>query len=130
MFFLFPYLTPKLFCLLCIPLIFCPHAFSHYLLVEFCSLHWEYLVLFVLLDSVSVSFKSAFLQQYILICLFKLRYRTSLLFCFSLRQWSRRPGFNPRSNYTKDTKMVLDAALLSTQHYKVRIKGIVEQSRE
>ena len=27
-------------------------------------------------------------------------------------------------------KMVLDAALLSTQHYKVRIKGKVEQSRE
>ena len=26
--------------------------------------------------------------------------------------------------------MVLDAALLSTQHYKVRIKGKVEQSRE
>ena len=27
-------------------------------------------------------------------------------------------------------KMVLDTALLSTQHYKVRIKGKVEQSRE
>ena len=26
--------------------------------------------------------------------------------------------------------MVLDAALLSTQYYKVRIKGKVEQSRE
>ena len=27
-------------------------------------------------------------------------------------------------------KMVLDATLLNTQHYKVRIKGKVEQSRE
>ena len=27
-------------------------------------------------------------------------------------------------------KMVLDAAFLNTQHYKVRIKGKVEQSRE
>ena len=27
-------------------------------------------------------------------------------------------------------KMVLDAALLNTQHYKVRIKGKVEQSKE
>ena len=27
-------------------------------------------------------------------------------------------------------KMVLDAALLYTQHYKVRIKGKVEQSKE
>ena len=30
----------------------------------------------------------------------------------------------------KTQKMVLDAALLKTQHYKVRIKGKVEQSRE
>ncbi len=38
--------------------------------------------------------------------------------------------FNPRSSHTKDSKMVLDAILLNTQHYKVRIKGKVEQSRE
>ena len=31
---------------------------------------------------------------------------------------------------TKTQKMVLDAALLNTQHYKVGIKGEVEQSRE
>ena len=30
----------------------------------------------------------------------------------------------------KTQKMVLDAALLNTQHYKVRIKGKVEQSKE
>ena len=30
----------------------------------------------------------------------------------------------------KTQKMVLDAALLNTQHYKVKIKGKVEQSRE
>ena len=30
----------------------------------------------------------------------------------------------------KTQKMVLDAALLNTQHYKVQIKGKVEQSRE
>ena len=30
---------------------------------------------------------------------------------------------------TKTQKMVLDAALLNTQHYKERIKGKVEQSR-
>ena len=30
----------------------------------------------------------------------------------------------------KTHKMVLDAALISTQHYKVRIKGYVEQSRD
>ena len=41
-----------------------------------------------------------------------------------------RLGFNPRLHYTKDSKMVLDAALLITQHYKLRIKGKVEQSRE
>ena len=30
----------------------------------------------------------------------------------------------------KTQKMVLDASLLNTQYYKVRIKGKVEQSRE
>ena len=30
----------------------------------------------------------------------------------------------------KTQKMVLDSSLLNTQHYKVRIKGKVEQSRE
>ena len=30
----------------------------------------------------------------------------------------------------KTKKMVLDASLLNTQHYKIRIKGKVEQSRE
>ena len=33
-------------------------------------------------------------------------------------------------SYEKTQKMVLDATLLNTQHYKVRIKGKVEQSRE
>ena len=47
----------------------------------------------------------------------------------SVRQWSGRPGFNPRSRHTKDFKMVLDTSLLNTQWYKVRIKGKVEQSR-
>ena len=31
------------------------------------------------------------------------------------------PGFNPRSSHIKDSKMVLDATLLSTQPFKVRI---------
>ena len=31
---------------------------------------------------------------------------------------------------SKAQKMVLDAALLNTQHYKLQIKGKVEQSRE
>ena len=35
-----------------------------------------------------------------------------------------------RSSYTKDSKMVLDRALFNTQHYKVQIKGKVEQNRE
>ena len=32
----------------------------------------------------------------------------------SVRQWSRKPGFHLRSSHTKDSKMVLDAALLNT----------------
>ncbi len=34
------------------------------------------------------------------------------------------------SNFLISQKMVLDTAFLSTQHYKVRIKGKVEQSLE
>ena len=39
-------------------------------------------------------------------------------------------GSIPGRVIPKTQKMVLDAALLSTQHYKVRIKGKVEQSWE
>ena len=41
-----------------------------------------------------------------------------------VRQWPGRPRFIPKTQ-----KMVLDATLLNTQHYKVKIKGKVEQSR-
>ena len=39
-------------------------------------------------------------------------------------------GSIPSQVIPKTQKMVLDAALLNTQHYKVRIKGKVEQFRE
>ena len=39
-------------------------------------------------------------------------------------------GSIPARVIPKIQKMVLDAALLSTQHYKVRIKGKVKRSRE
>ena len=39
-------------------------------------------------------------------------------------------GSIPGQVIPKAQKMVLDAALLNTQHYKVRIKGQVKQSRE
>ena len=39
-------------------------------------------------------------------------------------------GSVPGRVIPKTKKMVLDASLLNTQHYKVRIKGKVEQFRE
>ena len=39
-------------------------------------------------------------------------------------------GSFPGRVIPKTQKMILDAALLNTQHYKVRINGKVEQSRE
>ena len=42
---------------------------------------------------------------------------------YSVHQYSRRTGFNPKSCHTKDSKMVLDTSLLNTQHYKIWIKG-------
>ena len=50
----------------------------------------------------------------------------SRVFANGLGDWSSNPG----RVIPKTQKMVLDAALLSTQHYMVRIKGKVEQSRE
>ena len=43
---------------------------------------------------------------------------------------SGKPKFIPRSSHTKDSRLVLDIALLNTQHYKVRTKVKVDQSRE
>ena len=39
-------------------------------------------------------------------------------------------GSIPGGVIPKTQKMVIDSALLKTQHHKVRIKGKVEQSRE
>ena len=39
-------------------------------------------------------------------------------------------GSIPGRVIPKTQKMILDAALLNTQHYEVRVKGKVEQSRE
>ena len=50
-----------------------------------------------------------------------------------VRVFANRPvdlGSIPGRVIPKIQKMVLDASLLNTQHYKVRIKGKVEQSRE
>ena len=48
----------------------------------------------------------------------------------SARQWSEKQGSIPGRVIPKTQKMVLDASLLNTQHYKVRFEGKVEQSRE
>ena len=51
----------------------------------------------------------------------------------AVRVFANRPGdldSIPGRVIPKTQKMVLDASLLNTQHYKVRIKGKVEQSRE
>ena len=48
------------------------------------------------------------------------------MFSNGLEDWGSIPGWV----IPKTQKIVLDAALLNTQHYKVRIKGKEEQSRE
>ena len=50
----------------------------------------------------------------------------SRVFVYGPGDWGSMPGWV----IPKTQKMVLDAALLNTQHYKVHIKGKVEQSRE
>ena len=56
-----------------------------------------------------------------------------LQFGMMVRVFTNGPGdlgSIPGRVIPKTQKMVLDASLLNTQHYKVRIKGKVEQSRE
>ena len=48
----------------------------------------------------------------------------------AVRVFANGPGSIPGRVIPKTQKMVLDASLLNTQHYKVWIKGKVEQSRE
>ena len=48
----------------------------------------------------------------------------------SVHQWPRNLGSILGQVIPKTQKMVLDASFLNTQHYKVLIKGKVEQSRE
>ena len=50
----------------------------------------------------------------------------SRVFANGLADW----GSIPVQIIPKTLKMVLDATLLNTQHYKIRIKGKVEQPRE
>ena len=66
-------------------------------------------------------------------------YFVSFLFCFwrasgvMSRMFANGPGGRgsiPGQVIPKTKKMVLDANLLNTQHYNLRIKGKVEQSRE
>ena len=55
------------------------------------------------------------------------------MFGLAVRVFANGPGdlgSVPGRVIPKTQKMVLDASLLNTQHYKVRIKGKVEQSRE
>ena len=77
------------------------------------------------------------------LCFHGRRHVSRLLFSFSLEQ-AKNIGLGvrvfanglgdlgsiPGRVIPKTQKMVLDASLLNTQHYKVRIKGKVEQSRE
>ena len=57
----------------------------------------------------------------------------SIIIILMSRVFANGPGDQgsiPGRVIPKTQKIVLDAALLSTQHYKIWIKGKVEQSRE
>ena len=57
-------------------------------------------------------------------------YQIKFNWVYILSIWPERPGSIPSCVIPKTQKMVLDTSLLNTQHYKVGIKGKVEQSRE
>ena len=60
-------------------------------------------------------------------------YRTCINIGIMVRVFANAPGdlgSIPGRVIPKTQKMVLDDTLLNTHHYKVRIKGIVDQCRE
>ena len=60
------------------------------------------------------AYKCTYMRGYIYIYIYIYIYMQLVGFVISARQCSRRPGFNPRSKHTKDSKIVLDVSLLST----------------
>ena len=66
------------------------------------------------------------IYAYVYLCAFCVYVIMVRVFVNGLGDWGSIPG----QVIPKTQKMVLDIALLNIQHYKVRIKGKVEQSRE
>ena len=72
-----------------------------------------------------LSFRNFYTQTHRHTCIY--------IFVLAVRVFTNGPGdlgSIPGRVIPKTQKMVLDASLLNTQHYKVRIKGKVEPSRE
>ena len=109
------------------PLFYLPYPLTFFALSS--------LVLFALSPSLSLPYPLLFYLLYLphylylilpfFICLISL----SLLY-LGLMGWVARENSIPGRVIPKTEKMVLDATLLNTQHYKVQIKGKMEQSRE
>ena len=74
-----------------------------------------------------ISTPSSFVSLSLTIYIYIYIYITTVYGCHRVDLWQTKCS---RLSHTKDSKIVLDAAWLSTQHYQVRIKGKVEQSRE
>ena len=73
------------------------------------------------------------MEKRFLNCIFYIRVTYPVAIVLMGRVFANGPGDQgsiPGRVILKTQKMVLDATLLNTQHYKVRIKGKVEQSRE
>ena len=72
--------------------------------------------------------------MYIYICLYTCTYVCIYVYTYmyipDIGIMVRDLGSIPGRVIPKTLKMALDASLLNTQHYKVRIKGKVEKSRE
>ena len=74
-----------------------------------------------------------YMYIYVYVCMYVCMYVYALDIGLAVRVFANGPGdlgSIPGRVIPKTQKMVLGASLLNTQHYKVRIKGKVEQSRE
>ena len=89
--------------------------------VWFQNVFWGYVRVFIFTPYFSIFFKRNTIDWW------NVRLMLHLTITFYMKNGSGDLGSIPGRVIPKTQKMVLDASLLNTQHYKVQIKGKVEQ---
>ena len=85
-----------------------------------------YIYIFIHIHVYMYSYVYIYIYIHVRVCVRVCVYTSIYTYIYIRRVFANGPGnwgFSPWSNHTKGSKMVLDASLLNTQYFKVRIKG-------